>query len=834
MTEACFHCAEPVPAGLDLTVDIDGAARPVCCRGCQAVAELITAGGNAAYYRYRDRHASRPDESALDDLARWQAFDTDPATDADGIAETGLLIEGLHCSACAWLIERQLGALPGVESVRVDVQTGHGVLRWRPADVALSAALKQLVRLGYGPHPLDHAGADASQRNERNDMLKRLAVAGLGMMQVMMYAVGAWFGPERGMDPAIERLLQLVSMLIATPVVFYAGAPFLVGAWRSLRARQPNMDVPVTVALLLAYGASVINFFRAAGPTYFESATMFVFLLTTARFVAMQVRHRATDARLALAPMLPDVVIRVRNNRDARITRAELRDGDVIRVRPGDAVAADGVILLGRSEIDESLLTGESALRSRAAGDPVMAGSINHGGSITVRVTATGNDTRVARMASLLARARGERPARVQLADRIAGRFVVAVLAIAAAVFAGWWHIDPGQAFNATLAVLVVTCPCALSLAIPSALSAAATRLARGGVLLTQLDALETLTRVSRVLFDKTGTLSRGAPEIGAVIPNPDHPYALDADGLLRLTASLERHSSHPLARAFTRFGAAHEFHDVESVAGRGIQGQIGGRTIRIGNARFGGRTDDGDPGRIYVSDDHGPLGVIELTDAWRPDAAAAVSALRARGLATEVLSGDHAGRVSDAVTELGIDAGTGALLPEQKLAAMRRRQAAGDTVLAVGDGVNDIALLAGADVSVAIADGAEIAQAGADIVLTGSRLTPVAELFRVAARVRAVTRQNIGWAIGYNAIAVPAAALGLIGPALAALGMSLSSLVVVLNAARLARYEPERAAPRFEAAGEPPAPAGTQAPAPGTARRGDTSTMTFPPERAA
>lgn len=805
--ETCFHCAEPIPPGCALTINHESQAQPFCCAGCQAVAALIIDGGQGDYYRFRDATAERVDERALSELAQWEAFDQAPQINAEGLAHADLLIEGIHCGACTWLIETQLGRLPGVATVQVDQQSGQARLEWRPEQLRLSEVLQRLVRIGYRPHPLDQAGATRMQLQERNDLLKRLAVAGLGMMQVMMYAVGTYFGVAEtghagGMDPAIERLLFLVSMVIATPVVFYAGAPFISGAWRSLRAGQPGMDVPVTLALLLAYSASCVNFFRGAGPMYFESATMFVFLLLASRFVAMQVRHRSTEAQLALAPMLPDVVLRIDADTDTPIPRATLAVADLVRLRPGDAFAADGTIVNGATTINEALLSGESAPQPRETGDAVLAGSINIDGVIEMRVTAIADQTHLAQMTALLSRAQQQRPERVQLANRVASYFVVAILALASAVFLAWWQIDTEQAFAATLAVLVVTCPCALSLAIPTALSAAATRLARSGLLVSRLDVLETLAKVTLVLFDKTGTLSNGTPRIGEVKVNPKHPRPLSRDDMVGLVAALERHSNHPLSRAFTTVAISRAARDVEVIAGRGVTGRIDDRLLRIGNPAFVGMDAgiDVSVGRgtdsamiIMAADQNGLLGEIAIADSWRDDAVGLIVRLRKRGIVSRILSGDRQSNVDDAVTQLRLEAGIGGLLPEQKLAALADQQQAGQIVLAVGDGVNDTALLAGADVSVALAEGADLAQAGADIVLTGTQLSPLAELLDVADQTQRIIRQNLGWAIGYNLVAIPLAALGWIGPGLAALGMSISSLVVVLNAARLIRTGPAR-----------------------------------------
>ncbi|MEM1088996.1 MAG: heavy metal translocating P-type ATPase [Pseudomonadota bacterium] len=787
----CFHCAEPIPPGLDLWVSYRGEDRRVCCTGCQAVAELIISGGQGDYYEYRESPAARPQLQATE--TDWQAFDGQETVDKDGLAEATFWIDGIHCGACGWLIETQLKAIRGVHSVGVDQQTGITHLRWSNEFVQQSTLLEAIAALGYQPHPLSGSELDESLARERAAFLKQLAVAGLGMMQVSMFAIGTYFGPENGMDPAVERLLYLVSMVVAAPVVFYSGVSFFAGALRALRARQLNMDVPVSIALLLAFGASTINFFRGTGPMYFESATMFVFLLLAARFIAMGVRHKAVDAQRALLPMLPDAVIKIIEDGQAlsevSVPRASLQPGDLIRVRPGDAIAADGVIESGATTINEALMTGESHPRAGAVGEPVLAGSGNIDGSITVRITRAGRDCTLSQAADLLNRARLSRPQQVLTANRVSSVFVACLLLVAAGVFFFWLPAGFEQAFSATLAVLVVTCPCALSLAIPAALSAATTRLARDGLLVSRLDALEVLPRVTCALIDKTGTLSEGRPGINGVRLNKSHPKAVDRATLLDWMAALEKHSNHPLAAAFRGIRSSAQADAVSAVAGQGIQGTIEGRNLKLGSAAFTGDVTRADE-PLILADETGVLGWVEVTDPWREDTARTLSRLADAGIRIVIASGDHDKRVQRAAAELGIRFAAGELKPDQKLMLLRQLQAEGETVLALGDGVNDSGLLGGADVSVAMAEGADLATAGADVVLTGRRLGPLLMLLRAARYCRLIVRQNLTWAVAYNVIAVPFAAAGLIGPGLAALGMSASSLVVVLNAARLAKID--------------------------------------------
>ncbi|MGD8708976.1 MAG: heavy metal translocating P-type ATPase, partial [Ectothiorhodospiraceae bacterium] len=549
--ESCFHCGEPVPPRQRRTVRIDGAEQPVCCAGCEAVATLIAGSGLEDFYHYRTGPSARPDDIPSDE---WSAFDRSEVQQGfvrhldDHRREGVFLIEGLYCAACGWLIEHVLERLPGVEDIQVNPATGRALLRWDSNATALSLLLRRMAELGYRPHPLSAEDAVPVATRERRAAMKRLAVAGLGMMQVMMYAVALYAGAiHEGMDPVIQHFLRAVSLLVATPVVFYAGRPFFRGAWRDLRARRPGMDVPVALAVGTAYAASVWNTLAGGGEVYFDSVTMFVFFLSVARYLEMAARHRAGRTTEVLVRMLPATALRLTAEGEERIALAELTPGEHIRVRAGETVPADGRIVSGASHLDESMLTGEPLPRPRSEGDAVIGGSLNVTGPIDVLVDRVGQDTLISAIVGLLERAQSDRPRLARLADRVAGWFVSGVLAAAALVALYWWQTAPEQAFPVTLAVLVVTCPCALSLATPAALVAATSRLARSGVLVTRASALEILTRADRLVLDKTGTLTRG--RLGVQLTGRRDGTA--AEEAFALAAALEAHSEHPIARAF-------------------------------------------------------------------------------------------------------------------------------------------------------------------------------------------------------------------------------------------------------------------------------------------
>jgi len=784
----CFHCDQPIPDGVDLWVEIEGARQPMCCEGCRAAARFIRDAGLADYYRFRDAPAPRPEPG--DDDA-WVTYDRPEVQQRlvqrqGELASVNLLLEGLRCSACGWLVERRLERQGGVSGIAVNPATGRARLEWRPAEVALSSLLRAIHALGYRPHVLGAADTLEVALRERRQALKRLAVAGLGMMQVMMFAVALYAGAFDGMDPVLRHYLRLVSMLVATPVLLYAGRPFLEGAWRNLAAGQLGMDVPVALALVLAWGASAFNTLRGHGEVYFDSVTMFTFLLLVGRFAEMTARHRAGSTSDALLRMQPISATRLRDGASERVAVAELSPGDTVLVAAGEALPADGVLLDPAAAVDESMLTGESAAVARREGEVLLGGSLNTGRPLRVAVTAVGHDTVLAGIVRLLERAQTERPAIARLADRWASWFVAGVLVVAACVAGGWMLVDPSRAFETTLAVLVVTCPCALSLATPTAITAATAALARRGLLITRADALEALARARRVVLDKTGTLTFGQPVVAACRPLG----SLDEAGCLRVAASLEQASTHPIARAFAAVpGPLPVPAQADAVPGAGLEGVLDGVRYRVGRpdyvAALAGPRDAADRGTCLGREGEW-LAEIEITDTLRPGAIEAVGHLRGLGLEVEIASGDHEAAVAGVAARTGIARYHARLRPEHKLALVRDIEQSGEPVIMVGDGINDAPVLAAASVSIAMGAGTSLAQTSADAVLMAPQMETLPQAVAVARRTMRIIRQNLGWAVAYNVVALPIAALGWIPPWAAAIGMSASSLLVVANALRL------------------------------------------------
>lgn len=791
---ACFHCAEPVPPGCSLQVRVNGTAQPVCCRGCEAAVAWIQGLGLADYYRLRSEPADRAEP--VGDFSAWDR----PAMQRMHVrlhtpdrAEVVVLVDNLRCAACAWLIEHAMNAQPGVCETGVSAPARRVRLLFDPRHTALSGLLESLARLGYTPHPLDIAALDALRQRENRDALKRLLVAALGTMQAMMYAVALYAGRFDGIDPATRDFFRWLGFLVATPVVLYAARPFFAGAWRELRTRQLSMDTPVALAIALIYAASLLATLSRAGEIYFDSVSMFVLFLLGARYVEMRARHRAGDLVDALARLQPATAERLLGADGAAETVGvyELQPGDHVRVAAGTGVPADGVLTDRTCHVDESLLTGESTPRLRRPQETLMAGTVLLNGPVRLRVTQVGADTVLAGIVRMVTRAASEKPALARAADAHARRFVTRTLMLTSLTALAWVWFDPSRAFTAAVAVLVISCPCAFALAVPAALTRAVAVLARHGVLVVDADALERLATADVFVFDKTGTLTQPALDRARCQVRRG-----TFDAALRIAAALEQSSAHPLARALRSATAdisLPSVHLPHEVVGQGVEGIVDGVRYRLGRGNWAGEESDG--GRMLLCDEHGVVASFALTEFPRPDAASALAQLRDDGAQIIMFSGDHTLRVAHIASLLGIEQWRADATPADKLAWLRKLRSEGHRVAMVGDGINDAPVLAGADVAVALGSGTALAQASSGILLAGDRLDKLASARATAAAMLRATRQNMCWAIAYNLCAVPLAALGLVPPWLAAIGMSASSLLVLLNSLRIGRREAEPAA---------------------------------------
>lgn len=769
--------------------------------------------------------------------------------DAQGgaLGQSRLLLGGLHCTACAGLIETALQRVPGVLAAEVQGAAQRARVTWDPARTRPSLLLAAVRQAGYEAYPDTGAQGVAQAERESRRALWQLFVAAFCMMQIMMYATPSYVAAAGELSPDMAALLRWASWLLCLPVLLFAAGPFLRGAWRSLRAGRIGMDVPVALGIGVTFVASSVASFQAgvggtvgaAGEVYFDSLSMFVTFLLAARLLESRARRRAAQSLDAVMRRLPDAAEVVRpDGSTALVTVAELARGDHVRVPVGQAFAADGVLLQGRTQVDEAMLSGESCPQERGPGDEVSAGCVNVGAPVLMQVHSLGEHTRYQRIVALVERALTQRPALLRQADRWAGPFLWGVLALAAGSYGLWQWIDPSRAVWVAVSVLIVTCPCALSLGAPVALLASAGALARRGILVQRLDALEALTRVRHMVFDKTGTLTRDRLErvarVALLPESPGDTVALRA----QRAAGLAGLSQHPLARSLQRAEALEPdgsaaaavptgtWVDAQEQPGHGVQATwqpadgSAAQAWRLGRASWCGAAEapadaaadapagpavwlgrwaEADPAEAAAA----PMGMtpgrwqaclrFEFEEALRPDAATGIAALRAEGLTLHLLSGDQPAAVQLMAARLGLHQHRAACSPQDKLDALAALQASGDVVAMVGDGINDAPVLARADVSIALGSAAALAQARSDVIILTDRIGDVAALLHVAVRTVRIVRQNLAWAVAYNLACVPLALVGWLPPWAAGIGMALSSLFVVLNALRLTR---DRGAP--------------------------------------
>ena len=742
-----------------------------------------------------------PEFCLLDDPQEWSAFSRLKEEGAL-VWESNVLIEGMHCVACALNIEEALSRVPGVLKAEVGASSHRARVLWS-ADVVKPSAWLQAVQLaGYQAVPANDAFVRERRQVEARKALWRLGVAGLCMMQVMMYAYPAYIAAPGDLSAEMEQLLRWASWVLTLPVILFSCGPFFKNALNDVMQRRVSMDLPVALGMLITFSVSTVGTFEPTGhfgrEVYFDSLTMFVFFLLAGRWLELRLRDRTAGALEALMNRLPDSVARL--GEDGRFERVSVRRlvvGDRVRVLPGEMFPADGLVLTGQTSVDEALLTGESRPVSRAVGEEVIAGSHNLTAGVEVRVLRVGEQTRFAQIVALMESASVTKPTLALLADRIAKPFLILVLLAAALAGAYWWGRDPGHALMVAVSVLVVTCPCALSLATPAAMLAAAGQLARSGVLVRRLEAFEALNEVNTVVFDKTGTLTLDAMALGA----SQVRAGVTAEAALAMAAALAAHSLHPVSKALVAAQSqaglgAYQAQDVREVAGGGVAGLVGfGETsqapkpLRLGSAEFCGVTaSPSDALRVFVSDDQGWLATFEIIEALRSDAKSTVAAFQAAGVGVHLLSGDSTAAAARVAAQVGIQSFRGGCSPQDKLDFLRSAQQQGQKVAVVGDGLNDGPVLAGAHVSFAFGRAVPLAQAKADFVVMGEQLEVIFKTLQLSKRTLRVVRQNLWWAAIYNAICVPLAVVGWLPAWLAGLGMAFSSLFVVLNALRLSK----------------------------------------------
>jgi len=758
-----------------------GAERVFCCAGCEAVARTIVAAGFEKYYEARSAAGVRPEvlppSVFYDDPAAQREFVAAPG---EHVREATLILDRIRCAACLWLNEQSLRRVPGVLRADVNFTTQRAQVAWDPRATRLSTILEAIRAVGYDAYPFDPRRGDALARTERRRALWRLFVAGFGAMQVMMYAWPAYIDAGGGtLSPGAEGLMRWASLLLTTPVMLFSCGPFFRGAWQDAKQRRISLDTPIALGLAAGFAASAWATVTGSGAVYFDSIAMLAFLLLGARTAELFARQRAGRELDRLARWMPSFALRLQGGATERVPAHALAPGDRVLVGAGERFPADGVVEEGVSSADESLLTGESRALAKGAGAALVGGSVNLEQPLTMRVTRAGADTQAAAIGRLVERAAASRPALVERADRLAQALTYVVIATAALAW-----LASGNVWVA-VAVLVATCPCALALAAPIVLTRAGAQLLQRGAALTRSRALEALQRATDVVLDKTGTLTLGKPAIARVALLSD----VDEVRCRALAAALESSSTHPLARAFGGAGAMPDLRELRNEAGYGVEARVDRRLVRIGSRRFcaavAGSAAPESKAQVYLAEEGRWLAAFFIEDALRPEATDVVRSLAARGLRVHLVSGDDPALVEQLARRLGIESWAGGATPQKKCDYVARLQSEGRVVAMVGDGLNDAPVLARADASVAMGAGADAAQLQADVVLTGDRLGALQDVLALSRGAMRLVRQNLGWALLYNALALPAAALGWIGPWEAALGMSASSFIVVLNALR-------------------------------------------------
>ncbi|MDP5146524.1 heavy metal translocating P-type ATPase metal-binding domain-containing protein [Shewanella sp. ULN5] len=794
----CFHCNEPVLTGDKFFTTIDGQAQAMCCPGCQAVSQAIIDSGLANYYRFRSEPGNRQNALVPDELNQFSAYDL-PEVQQDLVHRQGeldsisLTIDGITCAACAWLIEHKVKTLNGVTQIGVNSTTQRAMVSWRPDTIALSTILKQISDIGYQAAPYQVDDQEKLSKAEGRKFLLRLGLAGFATMQVMMFAFALYSGYFTDLDVELRDYFRWVSMIFAAPVVFYSAQPFYFSAIRSLLSGKLNMDLSVSIAIAGAYIASCIATVNGTGEVYFESVSMFTFFLLLGRYFEQQAKQKASVSSSNLHKLIPVTAHLIQDGQTIEIAAKKLKVDDIILVRPGDIVAADGDIISGLSSVNESMLTGEQMPVTKNIGQKVFAGTINIDQPLEIKVKALGQDQLVAEIIRLQEFASNNNPKIALLADRLARYFSATILTIATLTYFIWLQISPDDAFWITLSVLVATCPCALALATPTAVTCATAIFTKLGIITRKSGVFEKLPQINHVVFDKTGTLTCGQLSLGTVKLFAD----IDQDAALSLVANLEQGSLHPIAQVFTPFSDKNLLvTNINHQVGKGVQGIYQQQVIKLGSLAFCIQNSDNlnidvhsHHQHVYLSINDKLIASFELNDLIRPDSEQVIKTLKAQSIMVSMATGDSSGHVKYLADRLHITDIHSGMSPESKLNLINTLQQTKHVAM-FGDGINDAPVLAGANISIAMGSGSAIAKNSADLILLGDHLSRFNDAITVAKYTNKIIKQNLAWAFGYNVIILPLAVTGHVVPYIAAIGMSLSSIIVVSNSLRLLRLK--------------------------------------------
>ncbi|AWB67333.1 cadmium-translocating P-type ATPase [Saccharobesus litoralis] len=783
MKQSCFHCSEDIPNNVDLTVMVDEQPQPVCCYGCKAVAETILHGGMQQYYQFRDDRNPKIEQQ---DVTSYQVYDEISIQNEFVIQDSeylsaDLAIEGMHCAACAWLIETRLSNLEGIKQIKVNASSQRARISWQATAIKLSEIFFAINQIGYSPYPFKLSEQEQRFKKVNSGFLKRVAVAGLFTMQTMMLAFALYSGV---IEIEYERFFRWISLLLTIPIVTYSAYPIMHSAIRALLNKTVNMDVPVTLAIMGTFLASTWATVQETGEVYFESVSMFTLLLLLGRYLEHNVKSKAATVTANMLKLMPLAAeLKQQDGSFVETSARQLSAGQIIRVKEGLTVPADGQLVSSQCHCDESILTGESEPVAKKQGDLLLAGSIVTAQTIEIQVQASGNATTIAQMANADSEL-SSGSSFVNMADKLSRYFVSGVLIISAATFVVWHYVLGENGFWPMIAVLVATCPCALSLAMPTAMTAAATALKRKGVLINRTEALEAIKKLDVLAFDKTGTLTQGKLSIEKVITNTQLAEQFSEQQILQWVAAIESHSSHPIASAFKHIEFQQIATEINVDNGLGLSGIVSGNLIKVGSKDYFS-LDNNHPwcdARLLVSVNEQLIAAIYLADPLREDALSMAKDLPCQKL---ILSGDTKTSVASAANHLQCDY-FAELKPIDKVSQLHQIQQQNKLVGMVGDGINDALVLSAADISIAVANATDLSKQKSDIILMSHQLNKINWIFTVSNKLNTIIKQNLCWALGYNSLVLPLACMNILSPYVAVFGMSLSSLLVVINSTRL------------------------------------------------
>lgn len=801
----CFHCGEDIKINDDYSCEINGTMQAMCCPGCVAVAELILQLGLEDYYEQRTAKAPRPD-FLIDNKANVSENDQFPKIQQlvcqqidDSTLETELIIRGISCPACSWLCETRLAALDGVLQVNVNYTTHRATVRWQKETINLSAIISAVQHIGYDAKLYSRSVEHEMREQERKQQLQRIGLTAVLGMQVMMISLALYFGQHNGMSSGFIHSFQWINLFLTTPVLFISGQSFFKNAVRDLKMLRAGMDLAVALGLSLAYIASIYSTVTGNGEVYFDTIIMFVFFLSVSRYLEFMLRHKSLYQTKLSEMELPAVATRLTTvsgkDIDEVVQATELEIDDRLLIKPGEMIVADCSIETGTTSVNEAIMTGESRPVLKQQGDMIISGSINLGSAITATVSKVGDETVFASIQSMIDQARNEKPRLTRISDSVASYFITGVILIALTTIAFHGISSVSDWLDKVIAILIVCCPCALSLAMPTVYAAAIGRLSKEGVIFKKIDRLLQLTNIQHFIFDKTGTVTEGKFQICKI-----QTYSsIDSDQCLNIASVMEQYSEHPIAYAFSRPVDKQVVVDqVENFPGKGLSGIHANQQYYLGSRAFIAEYCELNVSKIenmskqttqiYLATKNQMLAVFELDDIVKAEAIEVLDSLHQHKIKTYLCSGDNQSITQLVAEHCGFDDYQANLLPEQKLDFIRRLQQENNLVAMIGDGVNDAPTLCKADVSFAMTDGADLAQLQSDAVLMNSDLTNIIKSFIVARFGKSIIKQNIFWAITYNVLALPIAISGFLMPWMAAIGMSISSLVVVINADRVRR----------------------------------------------